>query len=239
MELEGTPKKEPTVKMEQKILVGCPTSDHKAYCLKEYLQAVNGLTYKNYNVLIVDNSKSSAYSKKIKSLGFNAIKDDYKESARERIVSSRNILREKAIERYDYLLSLEQDVIPPKDMIEKLLRHKKEITTGVYFTYKKIDGNKTIIPLLWLIDNGEVRNLTEDEVMEEKIIDVEGAGLGCMLISSKVLEKVKFRYEKKSQAFDDMWFCKDAKEKGYRIIADTSVKCKHLIEKWSWEGIKK
>lgn len=224
--------------MEPKILIGCPTSDYKAYCLKDYLNGVKNLTYKNFDFLMVDNSKSSAYSKKIKSLGFNVIKDDYKENARERIVSSRNILREKTIESYDYLLSLEQDVIPPKNIIEKLMEHNKKITTGVYFTYKMVDSERTLVPILWVSDGG-IRNLTEEEVMGDKVIEVEGAGLGCMLISSEVLKKIKFRYEKESNAFDDMWFCEDTKEKGYKIYADTSVKCKHLIERWSWGGLVK
>lgn len=222
-----------------KVLVGCPTSDLKAYCLKEYVNAVKNLVYKNYDILIVDNSKSQAYSKKIRSMGINVVKDNHFDNARERIVNSRNILRQHAIKNYDYFLSLEQDVIPPKDVIERMLKHNEKIVTGVYFTYKTENENKNIIPLLWVKESGIVRNLSEEEAMQKKVIEVEAAGLGCMLIAKEVLEKVKFRYEKESNSFDDMWFCKDAHEKGYKIIADTGIKCKHLIEKWSWEGIRK
>jgi GT2 family glycosyltransferase len=225
--------------MEPKILVGCPTSDHKAYCLKEYAEGLKRLTYKSHDVLIVDNSKSNAYSKKIRSLGLNVIKDKYAENARDRIISSRNIIREEAIKKYDYLLSLEQDVIPPPDIIERLLKHKKEIITGVYFTYKIENGEKTITPLLWTSEGGELRNLTEDEAMEGKVKDVEAAGLGCILISKEALKKIKFRYDKRSASFDDMWFSKDAKDMGHKIFADTGIICKHLIERWGWNGIKK
>lgn len=224
--------------MEPRILVGCPTSDHKAYCLKEYAEALKKLTYKNFDILIVDNSKSRAYSKKMESMGLKVIKDDYRENARERIVKSRNIIREEAIKKYDYLLSLEQDVIPPPDVIEKLLKHEKEIISGLYFTYKTNEDKKTAVPVLWTEDNG-IRNLGEEEVMHDAVIKVEAAGLGCMLIKNEVLQKIRFRYEEESAAFDDMWFCKDAKEEGYKIFADTGVRCKHLIKKWSWQGIKK
>ncbi len=219
-----------------RILVGCPTSDYKSYCLREYVDAVKALTYKNYEVLIVDNSKSRAYSKKIMSLGLSIIKDVYTENAKARIVSSRNILREEAIKGYDYFLSLEQDVIPPKDIIERLLGHHKNIATGLYFTY---GSDKTLMPLLWVSDNSGLRRLSEEESMFGKVIEVEAAGLGCMLIPKAVLEKVKFRYEKESASFDDMWFCKDIHDQSYRIIADTSVICKHLVEKWDWSKIKK
>ena len=68
-----------------KILVGCPTASTHGYCLKEYANAVKSLTYPNYEVLLVDNSKDDSYFKRIKSLGLNAIKDEYFEKARERI----------------------------------------------------------------------------------------------------------------------------------------------------------
>lgn len=222
---------------KMRVLVGCPTSDHKAYCLKEYADAIKSLTYKDYDILIVDNSKSQAYSKKMKSLGLNVIKDKWQENARERIVNSRNTIRGEVLKNYDYFLSLEQDVIPPKNIIEKMLEHKKPIITGLYFTYK--GEEKTITPLLWAREKGEIRSMTEDEAMQDQVVEVEAAGLGCMLIAKEVLGKVRFRYEKESNSFDDMWFCNDAKDNGYKIIADTSIRCKHLIDKWSWQGIKK
>ncbi len=78
-----------------KVLVGCPTSNHKEYCLKQYAEAVKKLTYKNYDILLVDNSENDEYLKKIKSEGIEAIKGPYHELARERIIESRNILRQE------------------------------------------------------------------------------------------------------------------------------------------------
>jgi len=40
-----------------KILLGCPTSDYKEYCLKEYVKSVKTLDYPCYDILLVDNSK--------------------------------------------------------------------------------------------------------------------------------------------------------------------------------------
>ena len=106
-----------------KILIGCPTSEHKSYCLKEYIEAVKKL---NCDVLLVDNSECEEYYNKIKSLGVNVIKDRYYKKARNRIVSSRNLLKEHCLKNgYDYLFSLEQDVIPPLDVIERLLKLNK------------------------------------------------------------------------------------------------------------------
>src|SRR3989344_9577139 len=108
--------------MVVKVLVGCPTSFHKEYCLDKYAEGIKALTYRYSDVLLVDNSKDDSYLNKIKVMGLNATKGFYFEGARDRIVASRNILREKVLnEGYDYFLSLEQDVVPPKDIIERML----------------------------------------------------------------------------------------------------------------------
>ena len=112
-----------------KILVGCPTSNHKEYSINEYLNGIKNLNYRNFDLILVDNSEDNNYFNKLKSLGINVIKGKYFESAKDRVINSRNILREYFLNNdYDYLLSLEQDVVPPSNVIEKLLEHNKEVT---------------------------------------------------------------------------------------------------------------
>ena len=88
--------------MPPKILVGCPTSFHKEYALEAYAKAIKSLTYKNFDILLVDNSEDNKYFEKIKSFNIPVIKGPYFPSARDRIVASRNLLREKVIKDYDY-----------------------------------------------------------------------------------------------------------------------------------------
>jgi len=232
--------------MQQKILVGCPTSFHKEYCLKEYAEAINKLTYKNHDVLLVDNSPEGDYSVKINGLGMPTVKGPYFESARDRIIHSRNILRQKVIDdNYDYLLSLEQDVIPPKDIIERLLQHKKEVITAVYFMHNIIPGevSSKLIPLVYVLEDQKtisMRSLNEDELWKNQgLMQVISAGLGCILIHKNILKKIKFRYE--LNTFDDRWFFMDLYNKKIPVYADTSIKCKHLIynRPYPWSKIKK
>lgn len=249
--------------MKPKILVGCPTYNGREYCLNQYINAIKKLTYSNYDLLIVDNSKTKDYYNKIKGMSINIIKDKYSENANERIVNSRNILRDKFLkEHYDYFLSLEQDVIPPLDVIESLLKHNKEIVSGIYYNYfKKPDKTMLLQPLVYKelteeekkklkeykdIQLGEGplrRQCTAEEVEDEELIKLKACGLGCVLIHKDVLEKVKFRYEKNTKCFDDMYFCGDAGTAGFDIYADTSVKCKHMVlgrkKEESWEMLKR
>ncbi|MBM3199756.1 hypothetical protein FJZ53_02375 [Candidatus Woesearchaeota archaeon] len=227
--------------MKQKVLVGCPTSELKGYALERYVKGVKSLKYGKFDVLIVDNSRGEEYCQKINRLGLPAVRGPYSKSARQRIVDSRNILRQKVLdEGYDYFFSLEQDVIPPTDALQNLLNHGKDIVTGVYFSYQTNNGVTLLVPLLWQkVKNDEMRFMLEKEVTEQKLLEVGACGLGCILIHRDVLEKIKFRFNKEDNSFDDMWFCKDASDAGFKIFADTSIKCKHLIKDWRWDGINK
>jgi len=230
--------------MNPKVLVGCPTADSHEYCLKEYAKAVNNLSYDNYDILLVDNSEGDKYFNKIKSLGLNVIKDNIKGSIRDKIIHSRNILREKVLnEGYDYFLSLEQDVIPPKDVIERLIKHKKEYVSGVYFAHQKYENGTKLRPLLWAGHDPKTKifyYLNDKFVMESShLAEIDASGLGCVLIHRNILENIKFRYIKEFPTHDDMWFCKDLRESGAKLFVDLSVKCKHLINKrkWNWKEI--
>lgn len=227
--------------MNPKVLVGCPTSSYKSYCIEKYASALKSISYDNFDVLLVDNSKDNLYIKSIKSLGIPVVKGPYNESAKQRIVDSRNILRNKVLdEGYDYLLSLEQDVIPPENIIPRLMQHNKEIVSGVYFTYQKNKGiNVGLKPVLYKKSgNDSLVLMSESDVLKPRLVEVGACGLGCVLIHRKVLEKVKFRFSKEYEGFDDVWFCYDSFNSGFKVYADTSVKCKHLILGWNWNGIK-
>src|SRR3989344_1931201 len=194
----------------KKILVGCPTSSYHEYALEEYARAVKSLTYPNYDILLVDNSKDDLYFKKLKLLNLPTIKGRWHEEARERIVESRNILRQKVIDDdYDYFLNLDQDVIPPKDIIERLLQHKKRVITGIYFNYKNFTPRRLglkngkrygeLFPTIWSFTSkkGVIRNIKEEE-LTGGLIQIALCGSGCLFVHRSVLEKVEFHYNKEN-----------------------------------------
>ena len=230
----------------KKVLVGCPTSFHKEYCLELYANAIKSLTYKNYDILLVDNSPDNAYLERIKAHGIPAIKGPHHENARDRIIMSRNILKEHALKNnYDYLLSLEQDVIPMPDIIERLLSHNKQVISGIYFVRNIIDNKRVLMPLAYkeIPSNNDLpsmRPLNEQELLHgPNLIKIISCGLGCVLIHRNVLKEIEFRYD--LNTFDDRWFCIDLFNKKIPIYCDTSVKCKHMIlnRPYQWNEIKK
>ena len=227
--------------MSSKVLVGCPTSFHKEYALKQYTDSVKKLTYKNHDVLLVDNSKDNTYFEKIKSLSIPVIKGPWFESARDRIIASRNILRQKVLdENYDYFLSLEQDVLPPENIIERLLSAKKKVISGIYFNHMTKNNETRALPVIWTKVEDQYRYVLKSNELNKGIKKVEITGLGCILIHNSVLKKIRFRYEKQYPAFDDIYFGLDCKDNKINLYADTNLICKHLIKNrpWDWSKIK-
>ncbi len=225
--------------MNARILVGCPTSEHKAYCLREYAAGLSRLTYPSFDVLLIDNSEEIEYSQKIQGLGLPVLRGPFLPHAKERIAASRNLLREHFLRGgYDYFFSLEQDVIPPADVVECLLRHGKKIMSGVVFTRFEIQGEKRIKPLLWgFSEDPDQMRFMDTEVATPGLYRIRACGLGCLLIHRDVLEKIPFRILPDRSTFDDIPFCRDCTDAGFALYADTSVKCKHLIEDMKWDDL--
>jgi len=228
--------------MVSSVLVGAPTADPYEYCLEEYAKRAKELSYPNYKVVLADNSTGDNYAELIRKNGLGVVRDIRMEDSRERLAHSRNVLRKMVLdENFDYFLSLEQDVIPPMEVIERLMRHKKEIVTGVYFkliNLRYVSGGKDVrrvkkmVPLIFKDVpgvKGKMHFCTSDDVAGERLFKVRFCGVGCILISRKVLEKIEFRADTNVRCHDDYWFCHDARAAGFEIFCDTSVKCKHML----------
>ena len=170
--------------------------------------------------------------------GLSVIKGPYFEGARDRIVHSRNIIRDKVLAGgYDYFFSLEQDVIPEKNVIEQLLKHNMQIVSGVVYNNLPVGNEIKLMPMVYVAHPKDPTGLwyaNESELRKSRLMEAKACGLSCVLIHKSVLETIKFRH---AQGFDDMMFCKDAIEQGFKIYADPSVRPRHLNS--TWIGVQK
>jgi hypothetical protein len=226
-----------------RILIGCPTWNGKKYCLPEYAAAIKALVqHAPADILIIDNSLGDAYLAELRAVGLPAEKGPWQPGARDRIVASRNILRQRVLDGgYDWLFSLEQDVMPAPDTLQRLLSHGRDIVTGVVRTPLPWNGNETDVRMLPMAyvphprDPAGLAYAPEAELARPQLLRIAAAGLGCALISRRALERIRFRWE--GSAFDDMAFFNDARNAGFKSWCDTSVQPTHLHG--SWEGIRK
>jgi hypothetical protein len=243
-----------------KVLISCPTAKAKDYCFKEWLENVWSFTYPNYDVVLFDNTvDEGAYTKYMnkyhrenygydKTKTFKAINSVVLKKKKknteiiERMTLSHNDCRlETLVGDYDYLLHLESDVFPPKDVIEKLLFHKKKFINGLYYTDEGSYRRPLIQTHLELAPNyGHSYWCTyKDEIkyVNGKTYKLALAGLGCALIHHSLLKRIEFRFEKGIDKHPDTFFAEDCEKLKVPIYIDTSIICEHKNKSWGVYGI--
>jgi len=144
---------------------------------------------------------------------------------------SRNKIVESAKrEGCDYLFFIDSDVLIEDGQLERLLYHNKDVVTGVYY--------QRIPPYNPLPRKKVSKNLyVPIEPDGQDIIDIDGVGLGCILIKMDIFDKIRypwfeFKYHrdhgKWSQLSEDLNFCQKLQDIGVRICCDQTVQCRHL-----------
>lgn len=150
-----------------------------------------------------------------------------------RIDQIRNLIAHHTIMLdYDYLFSIDYDIKLPKYALTKMLSEDKDIISGIYIQRK----HEAKIPEIYRAnETGGVKPIHINEVQGNNVIDVDGCGFGCVLIKTHVLKEIgypQFVYHNtldfQHTLSEDIDFCFKAKQKGFKIYADCSVKCEHI-----------
>jgi GT2 family glycosyltransferase len=129
-----------------------------------------------------------------------------------------------------HVLFLDTDMTFPPDTLKKLVAHDKDIASGLYF-----ERYPPYRPML--------RKVFEDgyslvNYPPAGLVGCDALGSGCILIKTEVFKKIgKPYYEyrlassgiKETFLSEDIVFCERAREAGFKIYCDTSIRCGHLI----------
>lgn len=144
--------------------------------------------------------------------------------------------------RFEWLLFIDSDVVPPIDVVERLLRHRKKIVSGLVWSSmagekgKSWEHDPLPYPTSMIRDSeGEGWKVARKQLESNKtLIQVDAVGMACILIHREVFEKMDgnwFRLTYGANGIcdggEDFTFCMKAKEIGYEIWADKSVQCSH------------
>ena len=135
--------------------------------------------------------------------------------------TSRNMLvKEARNQKADYILWVDSDMILPEDTLIKLLSHGKDIVSAAY-AFKDVKSQDLIA---FSLDGGRIPLASVDGLTE-----VSGIGFGCCLTKTDVFDKIDFPYFVFGEDYgEDIYFCKKAREAGYKIYLDPDVKCGHI-----------
>jgi hypothetical protein len=139
--------------------------------------------------------------------------------------------------KYDAMLVIESDIIPPADALRKLAALNADCAYGVYRF--RVSDVINIFERYPEKEGKRARNVGESLSAQPHLLKravrvgkypCSGAGLGCILIRRKVLEAIDFRMVDQNGGHCDSWFTDDAYHAGYTQMADMSVICAHKDE---------
>jgi hypothetical protein len=231
--------------MNPKILIIAPTSIYKDYILLEWYLWISSLTYKNYDILICDNSLDTSYYQKLKAMDMPVIHcSPIGKTPREYIADSLNQLRNHFLKGdYEVMVIVEVDVFPPRNFTEKLLCENKDMISAPFF-YDF--GPKSNI-LLWYFAQTGILNEHDKPIftthkadfmqglnfMDGEVNQIYQSGIGCTMLKRKVVEKIPFRWEHGKPEFPDSFLYADALKAPFFNYMDTSFLCKHYNSDWS------
>lgn len=149
---------------------------------------------------------------------------------------ARNAICMRALEiGATYVFMLDSDVIPPHDAVLRLMNHRFPIVSGMYCRRSP----PAAVPVMMKPVGQWVTQFKPNSLVE---VDVVGSG--CLLIHRDVLQRLPpqrpgshwFDWRVNMQGLmpkeeclsEDFTFCSHARKHGYKIMVDTSVKCRHV-----------
>lgn len=165
------------------------------------------------------------------------------------IYNSRNALAQMAIQNEsDYILWLDSDMVFDPDQLVRMVDYCKEtgeqFLTAIY--YRRVPPYTPV-----LFDNLEMKDgkceWTEFKEIPNRPFVVGGCGFGGVLMDTEVaisvLGKFNEMFEPINRCGEDLAFCWRARECGYRIVCDPSIKMGHvgyqMIDERYFEAYKK
>lgn len=135
---------------------------------------------------------------------------------------------------YDYLFFLDSDIICESDTLTRLLNHKADIVSGLYFGRRENAHDPIAYELIAPKTIYRKASLEPIQIIHN-YAEVSGVGLGCCLIKVDVLKKMqrknKNMFEPYRNLGEDVAWCYRARKKGYKIMLDSTVRIKHLGQK--------
>jgi hypothetical protein len=224
-----------------KVLIFTPTYEGKDYCLDKFLASAKLIkdSYPNTRHIIIDNSKTPDYYMKLVSMGLDAHRVQRGNNSRESLARAQNYAREIALkENYDFLFSLESDIIAPPNTLIDLLVAGKEVVTGLYYIG---DRDKIRVPCItvskWNKELGAfgTRLLTIAEwssYYQKGLKEVQAGGMGCCLISRRVFSQLPFTYDPRFTGHSDIYFFNTVKMRKIKTFVHTDIVCEHDNSDW-------
>lgn len=144
----------------------------------------------------------------------------------------RNLIADWA-KNYDYLFSVDSDIVLPKDSLEKMIHHNVDIVSGLYI--QRIENTHTLEVYKDIANDG-MTNIDINEIdFSNQLQEIAGCGFGCVLIKGEVFREMSYPHFVYKSALnhedtvsEDTYFCMKARDHGFKVYMDTTIQCEHI-----------
>ena len=156
------------------------------------------------------------------------------------IYDARNKFCQQAIEgEFDYIFWLDSDMVFPSYVLQQFMQHDKDIVAGLYF---RRAYPFTPVAFSELRRENGILRMKDLEEWSNDLFEVDGVGFGCVLMKTDCLFDIAGKeggvwFTPTPDAGEDAAFCLRAKEYGYEIWVDPTVKLGHVGQTVITEGV--
>jgi len=221
-----------------KVLIAIPTYEGKDYIFRENFEAIKNIDYPNYEYLYIDNSVTEEYSNTLKGRGANVVRVPRGENSRQALCNAQNYARHKVLdEDYDYLMFIESDLVPDKDVLKRLINFNRPVVGSIYLI-----GHEIKVPCVFFLDHKKESGLLGTRLIHPMEVKhfmntglrlVHGLGFGCVLIRKDVVKRFPFWFDSRfDNKHSDVYFYMDLAVKGIPVFVDTDHVITHFPSKW-------
>lgn len=170
--------------------------------------------------------------------------------------TARNRIVQKALDgNYDYVLMVDNDVVLPKDALKNLLDAPVDVCLGYYAHRDRDNIYRGRVNVCKYLDQNGCRwynyplesEFTATEIHRlqqngDKKIRIHGGGMGCALISTRVLKQIEYPWydwvnykdSNRGMLSEDLYFCEQCKKADIPIYTDVRVGCGHILRHVQW-----
>lgn len=148
------------------------------------------------------------------------------------VYASRDTLAEVAVlEKSDYVLWLDSDMVFPADTLIDLLATGKDFVTGLCFR-RRAPFNPSIYKRIRMGLPDESVVEAYDDYPSDSLFEIDACGFACVLVKTEMLKAVLQENRTAFQPLpgygEDISFCIRAKKLGYKLFCDSRVKIGHV-----------
>ena len=160
--------------------------------------------------------------------------DDVVAASSTYLPDARNLVHKQYLtdSKADFLFMLDSDVLPPPDIIGKLLGHmkrRKDIRmVGGWYKIKQEPYN----PVVYHEDKLDALGIMQyaqysDREVGKGLEKVDAAGAGCWMMHRSVAEAIGPKPYDMAEGGEDLLLCRKVKEAGFDLWIDWRLSCAH------------